>query len=127
MRERPYRHPSYHYDSFRRNDRYDHPVREHEFYQPTYPQPRPNQYQSPFGYYSKPIQPEHWPQVMGNYSPYYEQGESNVPSGFITQFQDGQGQVDFQKVLSTVNQLASTVQQVSPVIQQVNSVIKSLR
>src|SRR5699024_9372492 len=110
------------------NERYnpERPVRQQPFYDPNYPPVGPNPYQTPFEYYAKPTQPDNWHQFMNNYN-YYGQADSNVQNNFMTQFQDANGQVDFQKVLSTVNQLANTVQQVSPIIQQVNSVIKSFR
>lgn len=46
---------------------------------------------------------------------------------FSHQFLNEQGQVDVNKMLSTVGHLAQTVQQVSPVIKQVNDIIQSFR
>lgn len=76
---------------------------------------------TPFEYYSKPIQPPIWP----------NDGQQNMPSqpspSFLAQYQDANGQMDVEKVLSTVGQFANTVQQISPVIQQVGSLIKTFR
>lgn len=46
---------------------------------------------------------------------------------FSHQFLNEKGQVDVNKMLSTVGHLAQTVQQVSPVIKQVNDIIQSFR
>lgn len=62
--------------------------------------------------------------------------ESNLPANieeadnsgaFSYQFLNEHGQVDVNKMLSTVGQLAQTVQQVSPVIKQVNDIVQSFR
>jgi len=45
----------------------------------------------------------------------------------MQQFLDENGQVDIQKMLQTVGQLADTVQQVSPVIRQLNDLIRTFR
>jgi|GEM_PF-1315482 len=76
---------------------------------------------TPFEYYSKPVQPPIWP----NYGQHHIPGQAS-PS-FLTQYQDENGQMDVEKVLSTVGQFANTVQQISPVIQQVSSLIKTFR
>jgi len=95
--------------------------------------------QSPFEYYSKPSQPENWPYVMpqqSNYyqsqqqDPYYSQqqtGQPNPTPGILAQFQTSEGQMDVQKMLSTVGQLANTVQQVSPVIKEIGAMIRVFR
>lgn len=76
---------------------------------------------TPFEYYSKPIQPPIWPHY----------GQQNIPSepspSLLAQYQDENGQMNVEKVLSTVGQFANTVQQISPVIQQVSSIIKTFR
>lgn len=48
-------------------------------------------------------------------------------ANFSHQFLNEHGQVDVNKMLSTVGHLAQTVQQVSPVIKQVNDIIQSFR
>lgn len=107
--------------------------------------------QSPFEYYSKPSQPENWPYVMPQQSndypyeqqdpyyfqqqqldPYYfqqqqQQQQQNQGPGILAQFQTQEGQMDVQKMLSTVGQLANTVQQVSPVIKEIGAMIRVFR
>lgn len=50
-----------------------------------------------------------------------------ISANIMQQFQDDEGQIDINKMLSTVGQLANTVQQVSPVIKQVGSLVNSFR
>lgn len=110
--------------------------------------------QNPFQQLAKPTQPTHWPDVMQqNFQnhqgePFMQQNQSNHQEdyqqyqqnqsfypppnyqprpNFMNQFQGSDGQLDFNKMLSTVGQLANTVQQVSPVIQQVGSLMKSFK
>lgn len=52
---------------------------------------------------------------------------NNNDVAFSHQFLNEHGQVDVNKMLTTVGQLAQTVQQVSPVIKQVNDIIQSFR
>lgn len=87
---------------------------------------------TPFDYYSKPEQPNQWPMGMNqNYSNFYQgqypQNNQGQAPSVLAQFQDENGKVSFDKVISTVNQLANTFQQVTPVIQQVSAMVKSFR
>lgn len=84
-------------------------------------------HQTPFQYYAKPSQLPNWPNQMNNNFNYDENINPTMQSNFLTQFQTTGGQLDVEKMLSTVSQLAHTVQQVSPVIKQFGSAIKSLR
>lgn len=52
---------------------------------------------------------------------------SNRPPSLWTQFQNESGQIDVNKMLSTVGQLANTVQQVTPVVKQLGDFIKGFR
>lgn len=119
-----------------------HPYETHD-YQPIYRNPtfRPNQphynpyeqmqHQTPFEYYAKPNQPADWPymaQQQSNYYPYQQPNrQPNQAPNLLTQFQTSEGQVDLQKMLSTVGQLANTVQQVSPVIKEIGAMISVFR
>lgn len=89
-------------------------------------QPQPQQ--TPYEQFAKPQQPLNWvPMQQGeatNVNP--EQGTGSG-SGFKTFFQDQDGQVDFDKMLSTVGQLASTYHQVSPIVKQFGAIIKSFK
>lgn len=116
---------------------------ETQYYEPIYQNPtfRPNQpnynpyeqvqHQTPFEYYAKPSQPvdySYMTQQQSNYYPYQQQMQQpNQPASLWTQFQTEDGQVDMQKMLSTVGQLANTVQQVSPVIKEIGAMISVFR
>lgn len=45
--------------------------------------------------------------------------------GIMAQFQDENGQVDVNKMMTTVSQFAQTIQQVTPVVKQVSDLIKA--
>jgi len=94
--------------------------------------------QSPFEHFSKPSQPESWPYPMAQQpdyyhfqqpNPYFQQQaqQENPTAGILAQFQTAEGQMDIQKMLSTVGQLANTVQQVSPVIKEIGAMIRVFR
>ncbi len=86
-------------------------------------------YQTPFEQYAKPEQPMNWymPQNQFDNQFYQEPPQQNQQSSFVNPFQAENGQLDFNKIMSTVSQLANTVQQVSPVIKQVGAMIKTFR
>lgn len=124
----PYHHPRQTGDYY--NDNYA-PHHTH-VNQQVYPNQQQFQQGTPFDYFSKPEQPNQWPITHEQDHPYFyppPQSFSNQSQspGFLTQFQDENGQMNFEKVLSTVNQLANTFQQVTPVIQQVSAMIKTFR
>lgn len=108
--------------------------------------------QNPFQQLAKPTQPTNWPDFMQQNQqsePFMQQSQLNQQSeayqqyqqsqnfypppnqqprpNFMSQFQGNDGQLDFNKMLSTVGHLANTVQQVSPVIQQFGSLMKSFK
>lgn len=118
----------------------------HTYHPPIHQQPEQfyspyntGQYPTPYEKFAKPNQPEFWPdyKAHNNNQNYYpqayisqqeqQQQEQEPAPSFLSQFQDANGTVDLDKMLSTVGQLANTVKQVSPVIQQVGSIIKSFR
>lgn len=116
---------------------------------PTYEQkthypPNQMEYQSAYEYYAKPNQAPSWPDITQDpqQSQQVQQAQYQIPPyqqmqtsqsqevqnlNFMNQFKNEDGQMDMDKVLSTVGQLANTVQQVSPVIKQVSSIIKAFR
>ncbi|WP_163538953.1 YppG family protein [Gracilibacillus sp. YIM 98692] len=76
---------------------------------------------TPYQYYQKPLMPiqqdTSFPQVpMGK-----------QPNPFVHYFQDKNGEMDFDKVFQTVNQLASTYNQVSPIFKNVGSFLKAFQ
>jgi len=126
---------------------YDPPLQQTNYQDPVYYNNSvPNDYypyeqvhqQSPFEYFSKPSQAENWPYAMSQnlneyqfqqQNPYIQQPgqQSNPTPGILAQFQTPEGQMDVQKMLSTVGQLANTVQQVSPVIKEIGAMIRVFR
>lgn len=103
----PY-HPQYH------NQQWNHPI--------------PPSNPTPYQYYAKPSQPANWhtfsqqPTYNGKTS--FNQQQTN---GLFNYFQDKNGQMDFDKMLSTVGQVTNTVKQISPMVKQFGSIIKSFK
>lgn len=97
---------------------------------PAWPGPAntPNQpygYQTPFEYFQKPEPPglsygnnNADPAMYGNMPP---------KANLMGQFQKEDGQLDLDKVLTTVGQLANTYHQVYPIIQQFNGFLKNFK
>ncbi|MGP4066872.1 YppG family protein [Oceanobacillus sp. M65] len=90
---------------------------------------QPNQFQTPYEFFSKPQQPANWPEYMQpNYSVNTQQPSSVETGNNINGFsQKGETQLDLDKVLSTVGQIANTYHQVSPIVKQFGSVMKLFR
>lgn len=85
-----------------------------------YPAPYMNSY--PYYYFQQQAQ---MPPFVANVP--QTNNETQAANRMLQQFLDENGQVDIQKMLQTVGQLADTVQQVSPVIRQVNDLIRQFR
>lgn len=83
-------------------------------------------YLTPFEQFKKPDQPVNWQSVTQTNPNYYSTNQ-NSQTNFMYYFYDENGQIDIDKMLSTVGQVANTVQQVSPVIKQVSSLIKAFK
>lgn len=110
------------------------------FYQDPYSHQQENPYsglhgsplqQTPYEQFAKPQQPMFWDNSMqsmqttnSNFDP---KPNMNPTNGIMNYFQDEDGQMDFDKMLSTVGQLANTYHQVSPIVKQVGSIIKNFR
>jgi hypothetical protein len=110
------------------NDGSMYPPQQYPYTQhPNYPYiqqngPQPFQ-QTPYEQFAKPQQPLYWDPTQTLHGSQPQQG-SNPGGGIKAYFQDQDGQVDFDKMLSTVGQLASTYHQVSPIVKQFGSIIK---
>lgn len=83
--------------------------------------------QTAYEQFAKPQQPMFWDNSMQSNSNLNPQSNMNPPNGIINYFQDEEGHMDFDKMLSTVGQIASTYHQVSPIVKQVGSLIKIFR
>ncbi|WP_337017121.1 YppG family protein [Oceanobacillus massiliensis] len=89
----------------------------------------PELQQTPYELFAKPELPIQWANETMN-NPAQATPESNTTAagpGPAAYFQNGNGQLDFDKVISTVGQLASTYHQVSPIVKQFSSLIKTFR
>lgn len=119
---------------------------DHSYMQPPNPYPHGNgnpYFQTPFEQFAKPPQPEDWsypmqqpdypqqvnsPQQMNSSQQMNPHQQMNLPQNNVTgYFQNENGQLDFDKMLSTVGQLANTYHQVSPIVKQVGALIKTFR
>ncbi|SHG32331.1 YppG family protein [Ornithinibacillus halophilus] len=107
-----------------------------QMHQPNFPyQQPPEQYfqqQSPFEQFQKPKQPADWFNSMAQNQAYQQynhqqQPYSNYSQGILSQFQDENGQMNLDKMLSTVGQMANTYHQVQPIVKQVSSLLKNFR
>ncbi|WP_176449169.1 YppG family protein [Lentibacillus sp. CBA3610] len=81
-------------------------------------------YQTPFEAFAKPKQPMNWqphPQYDESFS------QSANPNNLLYYFQDNNGELDLDKMLSTAGQVANTVQQISPVVKQVGNLMNQIR
>lgn len=93
---------------------------------PGYQQPP----QTNMGFPQPPPQPPYsqdggYPNAGGN--PVAPQTMQEQPNGILSQFQNGNGQIDVDKMLTTVGQLANTYHQVAPIIKQFGSFMKNFR
>ncbi|MFC4559910.1 YppG family protein [Virgibacillus kekensis] len=108
MFEKPYNYPQSYYNS------YNYPY----YSKPNHPTLKSNyttDAQTPFELYSKPKQPAGW-------RPNYYAGNMYYPkpknSNLTYYFQNTEGELDINKMLSTVGQAASVVQQLTPLVKQ---------
>ncbi|RWZ52264.1 hypothetical protein EQV77_15155 [Halobacillus fulvus] len=83
-----------------------------------------NGYQVPYGYspymngYNGTIENE-------NFDPAFHTGAA--PKGWMNYFQNEEGQLDFDKMMSTTGQVVKTVQQVSPIVKGIGSFVKGIK
>ncbi|WP_053075086.1 YppG family protein [Ornithinibacillus californiensis] len=88
------------------------------YYQNLYEQPK-----SPFEQFAKPKQPQDWyannEQLQGN--------NQQAQPQMMSQFQEQNGQMNLDKMLTTVSQIANTYHQVSPIIKQFGDFMKTFR
>ncbi|SDM87185.1 YppG family protein [Sediminibacillus halophilus] len=79
----------------------------------------------PYNQFMKPPHPSPWPQQNPS-SPGGPFGQA-PGGGFIHYFQDKNGQMDIDKMLNTVGQMATTFQQVAPLFKGFGSFIKGIK
>ncbi|QHS24108.1 hypothetical protein GWK91_14800 [Virgibacillus sp. MSP4-1] len=99
------------------------PQSQYSYQSPNYPKPNQGM-NSPYESFQKP------PMPIGQNSMPPNQMGGPYPKGanpFLQAFQDQNGQMDFDKVFSTVGQVVDTVHQVSPIVKQVGSFMKNFK
>ncbi|ALX49154.1 YppG family protein [Lentibacillus amyloliquefaciens] len=79
-------------------------------------------YPTAFEVFAKPKQPMYGPYTYGYEA--FSQPSSNKQ--LKSYFQDHNGQLDLEKMLSTAGQVANTVKQISPVVKDVSQLMKQL-
>lgn len=84
---------------------------------------------TPYERYAKPPQPLNLMSQSQSQSQeaYGNPSSEQTQAGLLRAFTDANGQVDFGKTMTTINQLASTYHQVSPIVRQLSSLIKTFR
>ncbi len=82
------------------------------------PQQPPIKQPTPYEIYAKPAQPMDW----------FQSGKQAAnTAGNPGSFTDNNGQIEFDKLLSSINQVAGTYHQVSPIVKQLGSLVKMFR
>ncbi|SET79792.1 YppG-like protein [Oceanobacillus limi] len=114
--------PSYH----QRYANYQYPLSGQQFTNYNQ-QAEPYYSQTPFEHFAKPKQPTDWYQNMQPNQSSNAQPQPNAPNGLLSQFQDENGQINIDKMLSTVGQMANTYHQVQPIIKQFGDLMKTFR
>lgn len=79
---------------------------------------------TPYEYFAKPAQPMNWLESSAETS---SNNQSFASPGVLGAFTDSNGQLDFDKMLSSIGQVASTYHQVSPIVKQLSSFVKMFR
>ncbi|SEB18293.1 YppG-like protein [Thalassobacillus cyri] len=83
---------------------------------------------NPFEYYTKPMFPQQQNHMQSGYGsqPFFYNNGVN-PKNMIGYFQDQNGQIDMDKMMKTVGQVAQTANQLSPLMKGIGGFIKGMR
>ncbi|MFD2043864.1 YppG family protein [Ornithinibacillus salinisoli] len=129
MNNRPfYNHPPPYYERYANFQYQPQPQQQpQQSYNPYHQQTESFYSQTPFEHFAKPKQPTNWYQEMYQNPDSYNQQYTNPSNGFLSQFQDEKGQMNLDKMLSTVGQMANTYHQVQPIIKQFGNFMKTFR
>ncbi|MFS0562522.1 YppG family protein [Terribacillus sp. 179-K 1B1 HS] len=90
-------------------------------------QGQPQQPVTPYEYFKKPPLAPYWHAFAQPPNVYQPKQQAQLTKGLASYFQDKNGQMDINKMMSTVGQMASTVQQVSPIVKSLGSFLKILK
>lgn len=83
---------------------------------------KPPLFQSPYEQFMKPPQPNQWNPYYSLEQQFPQYGQMQGPkNGMIQYFQDKNGQLDIDKMLSTMGQVANTANQFSPLVKSLSS------
>ncbi|MCT2534948.1 YppG family protein [Aquibacillus koreensis] len=82
---------------------------------------------TPYEQFAKPNHPSQWFQQAQQTQQAQGQPWGQTPKGLMAYFQDKDGQLDIDKMLSTVGQLGNTYQQVSPIVKGLGSFVKGFK
>ncbi len=82
---------------------------------------KPPIFQSPYEQFAKPPQPNQWNPYYSLEQQFPQYGQMQGPKGFMYYFQDKNGQLDLDKMLSTMGQMANTANQFSPLVKSLGS------
>lgn len=102
--------------------RYYHRAPSHLSHTPYYPQT----HVTPYEVYAKPAQPMDLLYPNEGASAYSGNQDQPNPS-ILGAFTDENGQVNLDKTMTTINQLASTYHQVTPIVKQISSILSAFR
>ena len=92
-----------------------------------YPQYNPPAQLTPYELFAKPVQPANLMGTAPGNHPNSPNSHGQGPSGIMGQFTDNNGQMDFDKMITVVGQIAGTYHQVSPIVKQLSSLMKLVR
>jgi hypothetical protein len=94
--------------------------------QPSHTPNYPPAHLTPYELYAKPPQPMDL--LNGHNSPNPMAGSPEEPSsGIFGNFTDENGQLNFDKMMGSISQIAGTYHQVTPIIKEIGSLINSFR
>ncbi|MFZ3578904.1 YppG family protein [Virgibacillus sp. DJP39] len=114
--------PNYYQRPYNYNPNYP-PYSNQQWHNPA----RPPYQQTPYQYYAKPKQPADWYNFSQPNQYNYGQPYKQPQKGWLTYFHDKNGEVDFDKMISSVGQVATTFQQISPMVKQFGSIMKNFK
>lgn len=88
---------------------------------------RPPVKQGPYVQFAKPPQPNQWNPYYSLEQQFPQYGQMNGQKGLMQYFQDKNGQLDLDKMLSTMGQVANTANQFSPLVKSLSSVLTGFK